>query len=201
MKKKEFPEDEGKTENIYVSNLGDFSAEFAHHLNQDWSWSRSCAYVEDLARKGFVQEKMYEDPYSNEYQAHTITEIAIGIYLAPRDANLNVSFTDIYNTLQDFYRGFTHTRGWERGREQIKNLLFYALQGRSLSEITENKKVILGNLENLRNSVENECSDLSDDQKGDIFESILNQITSDSNLLRTSNLDVTFIVSQEKALH
>ncbi len=61
MKKKEFPEDEGKTENIYVSNLGDFSAEFAHHLNQDWSWSRSCAYVEDLARKGLSKEKMYEE--------------------------------------------------------------------------------------------------------------------------------------------
>ncbi len=151
------------------SSFEDFCAEFSHHINKDWTLRRSFAYTEDLVRKGFDQSQMYEDAYSSEYQAHVITQDAIGKYLIPDNHDLNVDFVDIYNTEQEYYREFRKTKSYE-GSKQVDGFVFTLLSLRNIEDVYSKKENIFKNVESLRNTIETLNTD--DETKGKISEII-----------------------------
>lgn len=148
-----------------TTSLVDFSAEFAHHINNDWSLRRAFAYADDLASQGFKQGGMYGDPYSSEFQAHSVTQHAIHDYLFPGAKELSVPFEDMYNLHQDYYRKFVNTRGYERD-EDIEEIswIFYTM---NFSQLQINKGAVFKNLDFIRDGIDG--LEISDESKGDLF--------------------------------
>ncbi len=138
------------------SSLSDFFAEFAHHINRDWSFRRSLAYAEDLARRGFQQGEMYSDINSAEFQAHDVTQGALGTYFFPNTKeDLKYDFEDIYNIYQDYYRELIKTRGYENN-DDIELLTWDVLSPyQRLEEVFDNKEVVFTNLNKVRDLLDN----------------------------------------------
>lgn len=170
-----------------TSGFKDFIAEFSHHLNNDWSLRRSFAYAEDLARKGFHQQRMYEDPYSSEYQAHHITENAIIDYMAPDNHNLSVDFADIYNTEMEYYKECVKTRGYEDDK-QISWLYYKILYDKKFNDIAKNKQTIFQNLENVRNSIDKVGYDIDKKIKSELFQIIVEDFPLENKNLNSENI-------------
>lgn len=152
---------------LSTSGLHDFCAELSHHINHDFGLQRSFAYTEDLLKMGFRQRAMYEDPYSSEYQAHSVTEEAIYKYLFPDDGKMDTDFVDIYNTYQEYYREIVKTRGYEKN-EDINGLFWYTINFKTFKEITEEKATTFKNLSRLRDVLDN--TPLSKELRGELFE-------------------------------
>ncbi|MEK7113530.1 MAG: hypothetical protein AAB873_01750, partial [Patescibacteria group bacterium] len=179
---------------IETTSLVDFVAEFSHHINRDWEMQRSFAYTEDLVRKGFQQQQMYEDPYSSEYQAHSVTQNAIAKYLFPDSKKLNVNFVNLYNTQHEYYREFMKMRGYEK-IEDIEELDFNLLMNKKSDDIAKDKHIVFQNLENIRNSIDKIGSGLGKKIKSELFGIIIENFP-----LEKSNLNFEKIASNAKEL-
>ena len=179
---------------IETTSLVDFVAEFSHHINRDWEMQRSFAYTEDLVRKGFQQQQMYEDPYSSEYQAHSVTQNSIAKYLFPDSKKLNVNFVNLYNTQHEYYREFMKMRGYEK-IEDIEELDFNLLMNKKSDDIAKDKHIVFQNLENIRNSIDKIGSGLGKKIKSELFGIIIENFP-----LEKSNLNFEKIASNAKEL-
>lgn len=175
-----------------TTSLGDFIAEFSHHINRDWELRRSFAYAEDLVRKGFQQQQMYGDLFSSEYQAHSVTQTAIAKYLFPDNNDLNVDFVNLYNTEQEYYREFIKVRGYEKS-EDIEDLTFDLLQNKKFEDIVKDKIIIFQNLEEIRNLLD--VLEVSNNLKGDLFSIMINSFP-----LEKSNNNYHLIVEKSTEL-
>jgi hypothetical protein len=180
--------DTAKQYDLSTGSLGDFCAELSHHINGDYSFRRSFAYTEDLARKGFRQNQMYEDPYSEEYQAHSVTEEAIYKYLFPNDHNLDVDFVHIYNTIQDYYRKILETQDYEK-TEDTYAILWDLISFKDFNEIDHDKKIVFENIDKIREAINK--TDVSNNTKGELFHILTNGFA-----LENTNTDYE-IITQE----
>jgi len=171
-----------------TTSLGNFAAEFSHHINKDWELQRSFAYAEDLVRKGFRQEKMYEDIFSSEYQAHSVTDNAIYRYLFPDNANLDIDFVNLYNMEHEYYREFIKMGGYEKS-EDIEDLTLNLLMNKKTEDIIKDKGVIFQNLEKIRSILD--TLEVSSDLKGNLFSMMTNNFP-----LENSNNDYQSIIEK-----
>ncbi len=148
-------------------NFLDFVAEFSHHINNDWNLRRSFAYADKLVSAGFNQRALYKDLYATEYQAHSVTQIAVAKYIFPDNHDLNIDFADTYNTYHEYYRQFLRTRGYETFT-QIDDLNKSLLCDKDLPYLSQNKEIIFENLENMRNAIDE--IDADEKMKSQLFE-------------------------------
>lgn len=159
-----------------TSSLRDFAEEFSHHINKDWSLRRAFAYADGLIRNGFHQEKMYEDPYSPEYQAHQITQSAISEYLFPDSNDLSVNFVDIYNTKQEYYREFVKMKGY--ANDEDIQMLTWRIFYKKFSKQEADKEIVFKNLEKIRSAIDK--AEISDDLKGSFFKIMVERFKLDT---------------------
>lgn len=129
-----------------TSGIREFISEFSHHINGDANVSRMITYAEDLAAKKFDQQEMYEDIYTSEYQAHSITQNAVAEYLSPTNTH---TFPEIYNTYQEYYRAFTEESNCEDNNNKT-NLLYKYIFAKKVDDVIKNKETAIENLKNLR---------------------------------------------------
>lgn len=168
LSKKHGADEDPDRYDLETSSLRDFAAEFSHHINNDWSLQRSSVYVDGLLRSGFQQGDMYEDPFSPEYQAHTITQSAISEYLFPDSNDLSVNFVDVYNTKQEYYRELIKMKKYTNNEEL--QFLTWNLFYNKFSKQVSDKEAIFKNLAGIRHAIDN--ANIPND-KQNIFFSIM----------------------------
>lgn len=150
-----------------TSGIREFIAEFSHHLNHDASITRMIAYTEDLAEKKLDQQAMYDDIYSSEYQAHSITQNAIAEYLSPINT---YTFPEIYNTYQAYYRACTEASNCEDNDDK-EYLLYTYVFNKKIADVINNKEIFIANLSSLRSILKNLKRD--NRQKSNLFAAII----------------------------
>lgn len=91
------------------SNIDEFYAEISHHLNNDGSFRRATKVVEDFTQSIGNQSETYDNPYTAEYQAHTVTESAVRRWMHADKEELGVNFAELYNAFRDIYVIFAET--------------------------------------------------------------------------------------------
>jgi len=175
-------------DSVVCNRLSDFISELAHYINGDYSFGRSMAYSSDLMRNNFKQLKTYKDPYSVEYQAHNVTEWAIRAYLICVDERFDVSFPEIFNVFQEYYRVCISKKSWEYSDYFVNYLLLETLGSFNFSEISAHKKNICKNIALMRDAVDEICVFDDKEIKIKIFEDLVYRATdNDLAILKSDN--------------
>lgn len=131
-----------KNEKKREKNLHDFLAELAHHVNNDAKIGRNLIYGKNLLDVGFKQHEIYDSPSTIEYQAHSITERAMELYLLytkPGELK-NISFDNIYNSSFKLYRFLRENKRVADAPDiqEVENQYFAAFSGELSDDKYEN---------------------------------------------------------------
>lgn len=120
---------------------------------------------------------MYNDPFSSEYQAHTVTQNAIAAYLNPEKGSLNKDFPTVYNLYQEYYRKFVDVRGYERPEDtdEVSMILYF----NDFDSLESKKETIFGNLDHIRNRID--ATNFTEEEKGELFGMLINTYNIEKN--------------------